>query len=80
MGSSTARRLAASGSSREMVDKGPYPEVDGVVRWRCVDLRFVIKKRFGVDLDEASMRNSTASIGPGPPIASCLARDGAGAH
>lgn len=40
------------------------------MRWRCVDLRGVIKKRFGVDLDEASMRNSTASIGRGPPIAS----------
>jgi hypothetical protein len=28
---------------------------DGVVRWRSVDLRRVIKKRFGVDLDEVSI-------------------------
>ena len=26
-----------------------------MVRWRCVDLRGVIKQRFGVDLDEVSI-------------------------
>src|SRR5512134_528253 len=36
---------------RAIVDNGPDPEVDGVVRWRCVDLRGFIQKRFGVDLD-----------------------------
>ena len=40
---------------RAIVDNGPDPEVDGVVRWRCVDLRGFIQKRFGVDLDEVSI-------------------------
>jgi transposase len=38
-----------------LVEAGPDPEKDGVVRWRCVDLRRVIKARFGVDLDEVSV-------------------------
>jgi transposase len=37
------------------VEAGPDPTVDGVVRWRCVDLRRVIKQRFDVDLDEVSI-------------------------
>jgi transposase len=40
---------------RTIVETGPDPEVDGVVRWRCIDLRGIIKKRFGVDLDEVSI-------------------------
>jgi len=36
----------------EIVETGPDPEVDGVVRWRRVDLQRVIKKRFGVDYHE----------------------------
>jgi transposase len=35
---------------RELVVKGPDPAVDGVVRWRCVDLRAVIARRFEVDV------------------------------
>ena len=34
---------------------GPDPVKDGVVRWRCVDLKRVIKERFGVDLEENSV-------------------------
>jgi len=34
-----------------IVEKGPDRAVDGVVRWRCVDLKRVIKERFGVDYD-----------------------------
>ena len=48
---------------REIVEKGPVPEVDGVVRWRCVDLRGVIKKRFGVDLDEVSIGRLLKALG-----------------
>ena len=33
---------------RELVVKGPDPATDGVVRWRCVDLRAVIARRFEV--------------------------------
>src|SRR5512134_2467418 len=38
---------------RAIVDNGPDPEVDGVVRWRCVDLRGFIQKRFGDRLQRA---------------------------
>jgi len=36
----------------EIVEAGPDPAVDGVVRWRRVDLQKVIKERFGVDYHE----------------------------
>jgi transposase len=48
---------------REIVERGPDPEVDGVVRWRCVDLRGVINKRFGVDLDEVSIGRLLKELG-----------------
>ena len=35
---------------RDLVVKGPDPTVDGVVRWRCVDLRAVIARRFEVEV------------------------------
>lgn len=35
-----------------MVDAGPDREKDGVVRWRRIDLKRVIKERFGVDYHE----------------------------
>lgn len=34
-----------------IVEEGPDRAVDGVVRWRRVDLKRVIKERFGVDYD-----------------------------
>ena len=39
----------------ELVRKGPDPVVDGVVRWRRVDLARVIKTRFDVSLAERSV-------------------------
>jgi transposase len=35
---------------RAMVLNGPDPEIDGVVRWRCVDLRDAIARRWSVTL------------------------------
>ena len=35
-----------------LVDAGPDLSVDGVVRWRRIDLQRVIKKRSGVDYNE----------------------------
>lgn len=35
---------------REVVIQGPDPAVDGVVRWRCIDLRAVIARRFAVEV------------------------------
>ena len=40
---------------RQLVEAGPDPEKDGVVRWRCVDLKRVLGERFGVDLSEVSI-------------------------
>ena len=39
----------------EVVEAGPNVEVDGVVRWRCVDLERVIADRFAVALSERSV-------------------------
>jgi transposase len=33
----------------KIVEKGPDRTVDGVVRWRRIDLKRVIAERFGVD-------------------------------
>jgi transposase len=38
-----------------VVDDGPDPATDGVVRWRRVDLQAVIARRFGVQLHERSV-------------------------
>lgn len=35
---------------KALVIAGPDPERDGVVRWRCVDLRGKIAQRFGVEV------------------------------
>lgn len=37
---------------RELVIEGPDPEVHGVVRWRCVDLRAEVARRFRVEVHE----------------------------
>jgi len=36
----------------ELVQTGPDMEVDGVVRWRRIDLQRVIEERFGVAYNE----------------------------
>jgi transposase len=37
---------------RELVIKGPDPETDKVVRWRCVDLQAEVARRFSVEVHE----------------------------
>ena len=39
----------------EIVEAGPDPAVDHVVRWRCVDLRRVIAARWGVTFHERTV-------------------------
>ena len=39
----------------EIVEAGPDPAVDHVVRWRCVDLRRVIAERWGVEFHERTV-------------------------
>lgn len=48
---------------KRIVEAGPDPEKDGVVRWRCVDLRRVVKERFNVDLDEVSISRALKELG-----------------
>lgn len=40
---------------RELVVAGPDPDKDEVIRWRCVDLRGVIARRFSVTVHERTV-------------------------
>jgi transposase len=40
---------------RALVVAGPDPERDKVVRWRCVDLRAAVARRFGVEVRESTI-------------------------
>jgi len=40
---------------RALVIAGPNPEVDQVVRWRCIDLCARVEKRFSVVVCERTM-------------------------
>jgi putative transposase len=48
---------------KRIVETDPDPAIDGVVRWRCVDLRRIIKDRFDVDLDEVSIGRVLKELG-----------------
>ena len=38
-----------------LVLKGPDPETDGLMRWRCADLRAQVKRRFAVTVHERTI-------------------------
>ena len=46
-----------------VVDDGPDPETDGVVRWRRVDLQALIKARFDVEMHERSVGKLLRRLG-----------------
>ena len=46
MGETQLAELAA------LVEAGPDIEAHGVVRWRCIDLKLEIERRFGVAVSE----------------------------
>lgn len=46
-----------------MVREGPDLEADGVVRWRCVDLKRKIEDRFGVVMHERTVAKQLAALG-----------------
>jgi transposase len=48
---------------KRIVETPPDPIKDGIVRWRCVDLRRIIQERFGVDLDEVSIGRVLKELG-----------------
>ena len=45
-----------------IVETGPDPAVDGVVRWRRIDLKRVIEERFGVVYSERSISDLLARL------------------
>lgn len=47
----------------EIVETGPDPETDGIVRWRRIDLKQVIEERFGVVYAERSISRLLAELG-----------------
>ncbi len=63
-GAGRRRRLTAEQMSElsVIVETGPDPEVDGVVRWRRVDLQRVIEERFGVSYSERAISDLLAAL------------------
>ena len=55
--------LASRPVKAELVEAGPDPAVHGVVRWRRVDLRDELQRRFGVTLHERSVGKVLAKLG-----------------
>jgi transposase len=50
-------------SLAKIVEAGPDPAVDGMVRWRRIDLQKVIKARFGVDYHERYVSTLLQELG-----------------
>ncbi len=48
---------------KEIVIKGPDPKTAKVVRWRCVDLRDEVKRRFGVRVNERTIGKWLRKLG-----------------
>lgn len=46
-----------------LVEAGPDPQTDGVVRWRCADLKRTLGQRFGVDLSEVRLGQVLKELG-----------------
>ena len=47
----------------QIVRDGPNPEIDGVVRWRRIDLQRVIEERLGVKMHERTVGKQLTSLG-----------------
>ena len=48
---------------RELVIAGPDPKLHHVVRWRCVDLRDEVARRFGVSVQERAVGKWLRKLG-----------------
>ena len=66
----------------QWVRDGPDPTTDGVMRWRCVDLKRRIEERFGVVMHERTVGKQLAKLGfrrlsvrPQPPKSDPEAQD-----
>jgi transposase len=58
-------RLSAAQKAQlaDIIEAGPYREIDGVVRWRRIDLKRVIAARFGVDYHERHVGTLLKELG-----------------
>jgi transposase len=54
-GRSASLTKAQMAELRELTVKGPDPEKDKVVRWRCIDLREEVARRFAVTVSERTI-------------------------
>ena len=63
-GAGRPRRLSDEqmGALSVIVETGPDPVVDGVVRWRRIDLKRVIEERFGVTYSERAISDLLAAL------------------
>ena len=55
--------LEQTGELTVIVEAGPDRQVDGVVRWRRIDLKRVIRERFGVDYHERYVGTLVKKLG-----------------
>jgi len=53
---------AQMGELSAIVEAGPDPAIDGVVRWRRIDLTRVIEERFGVTYSERAISDLLAAL------------------
>jgi transposase len=63
-GAGRRRRLSEAQMQElaEIVETGPDPKIDGVVRWRRIDLKRVIEERFGVTYSERAISDLLARL------------------
>jgi transposase len=54
-GQPPALTAAQMAELKALVIRGPDPEKDGVVRWRCADLRAEVIRRFAVEVTERTI-------------------------
>jgi transposase len=47
----------------DIVERGPYPSVDGVVRWRLIDLQAWIREEFGISVSETTVSRELKALG-----------------
>lgn len=55
--------MAQQAELAQIVETGPDPAIDGVVRWRRVDLRRVIEERFGIEYHERTIGKLLKALG-----------------